>query len=187
MHRTLPLAIMLALSFQLPSSVGAQTTGDDLPAIENWWDKVGAKFFSDEGLTMLRPEAEIRAHWTALSADDQAAVRARCAELGGQGTGEAASQQQGSNTGLDAINDTNEAADDANQTATDEAPARLKAEITGENAEEADPADQTSVTGAADGTEIQEPAEGTIGYTGLAGGNPDDLAFAPVCTLVVGL
>ena len=187
MHRTLPLAIILALSIQLPSFVGAQTTGDDLPATENWWDKVGAKFFSDKGLTTLRPEAEIRAQWTALSADDQAAVRARCAELAGQGTGEAASQQQSSNTGLDEINDTNEAADNANETADDEAPAKLDAEIAGENAVEPESADETSVTGTTNGIEIQKPAEGTIGYTGMAGGNPDDLAFTPVCTLIVGL
>jgi len=187
MHRTLPLAIILALSIQLPSFVGAQTTGDDLPATENWWDKVGAKFFSDKGLTTLRPEAEIRAQWTALSADDQAAVRARCAELSGQGTGDVASQQQGSNTGLDGINDTDEAAENADETATDEAPETLEAAITGENAVKPDSADEASVTGTTDEIEIQKPAEGTIGYTGMAGGNPENLAFAPICTLIVGL
>ncbi|MBC7739998.1 MAG: hypothetical protein H7245_22920, partial [Candidatus Saccharibacteria bacterium] len=48
-------------------------------------------------------------------------------------------------------------------------------------------AEQPSITGAEQGKEVQQPAEGTIGYTGLAGGNPENLDFSPVCKLIAKL
>ena len=185
MQRTFTFSIAIAMCLQFAGPVIAQTTGDDLPAAENWWDRVGAQFFSDEGLTQMRPEYEIRAHWTALSADDQAAVLARCAEISGSGSGTATSQQEGSNTGLDIKGSAG--ADHANQTATDGAPIRQQEATVDESGVQPDKADKTSITGTSGGDEVQKPAEGTIGYTGLAGGSPDDGTFAPVCTLVAGL
>ncbi len=180
MKTLLPVAIVLAFSTQL----AAQTSGDDLAATENWWDRVGAQFFSDEGLTTVRPEPEIRAQWTALSSDDQAAVLARCDALEGIGTGEATSLQEGSNTGSGGMNDADEAVDNANETPADGALVDRQTEKAASGGQTTEPADQTSVTGALDGKEIQQPADGTIGYTGLAGGRPEDAAFAPVCALI---
>ncbi len=184
MQRPLFFAILLVLSAPLSLPLVAQTSTDDLAATENWWDRVGARFFSDDGLTTIRPEAEIRAQWTGLSADDQAAVRARCAALAGVGDGEATSQQQGANTGLGGSNDTAEAKDNANETAADGAPADSQAQTSDLTPKTAD---QTSVTGATGGNEVQQPAQGTAGYTGLAGGNPDDGAFAPVCKVIMSI
>lgn len=170
--------------------VYAQTAGDDLPAAENWWDRVGAGFFSDEGLTALRPEHEILAQWTALSADDQAAVRARCALLTDPGSRAETSgttvpsQQLGSNTELGASqtaqagqDDAVELPADAGTPQPDDAP-DISAEA----------ADQTSITGAVDGDEVHRPAEGIEPYTGLGGGvTPSDAQLEPVCSVIAGI
>ena len=182
----------------------AQTSSDDLAATESWWDKVGAKFFSDDGLQTMRPDLEIRAQWTGLSADDQAAIRARCAKAAGNGTGQAASQQQGGNTGL---GDANEVQTGTQQVETNQAGVAVTADpavkvpdavvatdgttTAPQSAPQSDSqpqaAEQTSTTGAAQGKEVQQAAKGTIGYTGLAGGNPENLDFSPVCTLIAKL
>ena len=201
----LPLALLLALTAHVAFPVMAQTSTDDLAATESWWDKVGAKFFSDEGLKTMRPDLEIRAQWTGLSADDQAAIRARCAELAGKGTGQAASLQEGGNTGLgdtDGIQSGNDQIA-TNQVATNQAGVPETADPAVKTPAEAvqtdgttrapqspsqpEGAEQTSITGAEQGKEVQQAAEGTIGYTGLAGGNPDDLDFSPVCQLIAKL
>ena len=200
LHRTLPLAVVVALATQLATPLMAQTSTDDLAATENWWDKVGGKFFSDDGLRTMRPDLEIRAQWTGLSADDQAAIRARCAEMAGTGTGQAASQQQGGNTGL---GDANGVQAGSQQAATNQSGAVQTADpavkvpdavvqtdgTTTAPQSDTQPAgaDQTSTTGAAQGKEVQQPAKGTIGYTGLAGGNPENLDFSPVCKLIAEL
>lgn len=165
----------------------AQTSGDDLPSTENWWDRVGAGFFSDEGLTALRPRHEILAHWSALSQDDQDAIRARCAVLasGAEDTTGVTvpSDQLGSNTELGATQseralhrDNTQLPDDAGTTRTDSAP-----DISD------DAADQTTITGAVGGAEVHRPAEGIEPYTGLAGGvTPDDAQVSPVCGVIAG-
>lgn len=170
MNRMYHVAVALALAAMLASPLAAQTSTDDASATENWWDRVGAKFFSDEGLTTVRPEYEIRAQWTGLSADDQAAVLARCAALKGEGTGDAASLQQGSNTGLGTAR--------TDSTATEQ--------VNNGNSEP-ETSEKLTVTGSSDGKEIQNAAQGTIGYTGLGGGSSDDAALAPVCSLISGL
>lgn len=68
------------LALQAPVAA-AQTATDDQPSTEAWWDRVGSGFFSDPGLTVLREEFDIRAHWTAMSAEDQEVMRQRCAAL----------------------------------------------------------------------------------------------------------
>lgn len=40
--------------------------------------RVGTTFFSDEGMTTMRTAEEIQTNWATLSAEDQAALRARC-------------------------------------------------------------------------------------------------------------
>jgi hypothetical protein len=182
----------LCMACLASAPVLAQTAGDDQPSTENWWDRVGAGFFSDDGLTLLRPEPEIRAHWTALSADDQAAVLERCAILmtqaGSAETSGAAvpSTQLGSNTDLgeEAAQDGAAASpmpEDTAQLPADEAAPRT--EGTADLA--VDTADQTTVTGAVDGAEAHSADEDVQGYTGLAGGvEPEDAQLRPVCAVV---
>ncbi|NEX46489.1 hypothetical protein [Pseudotabrizicola algicola] len=177
MMRTLALAASVAALPALAPAY-AQTAGNDLPAAETWWDRVGAGFFSDEGLTLLRPEFEIRAHWTALSSDDQAAILERCAILADRAdvsdTSGAVvpSQQQGSNTGL---GDTQDAQATGSELPADEG---VQREATA----------PTSISGAADGAEVHRPSEGVQPYTGLAGGvTPDDAQLRPVCSVVAGI
>ena len=168
----------------------AQTAGDDLPAAETWWDRVGAGFFSDEGLTLLRPEPEIRAHWTALSADDQAAVRERCAALtnGAGATDTSAvsvpSTQSGSNTELGGTTTQDILEDDVVELPADEGtqrPVDAPDTAPGETA-------QTSITGAVEGAEVHSPADGVQPYTGLAGGvTPEDAQLQPVCAVVANI
>lgn len=168
----------------------AQTAGDDLPATETWWDRVGAGFFSDEGLTLLRPESEIRAHWTALSSDDQAAVRARCATLAdtagvGDTTGASVpSAQSGSNTELGATQSEQALEDDLVELPADQG--TRQASDAPDVA--AGTAGETSVTGAIGGEEVQEPADGVQPYTGLAGSvTTDDAQLQPVCSVIAGI
>jgi len=101
------LAFCLAAApLSVPVTAVAQATNDDSPAIENWWDNVGAAFFSDAGLTIPRSEFEIRAQWTALSEEDQTAIRARCAGLASGQTVESTSEQDGitdDSTGTSAV------------------------------------------------------------------------------------
>lgn len=183
MFRTFVVAASLAA---MPAF--AQTAGDDLPAAETWWDRVGAGFFSDQGLTLLRPEHEIRAHWTALSADDQAAVLERCAVLaetdGAVDTSGVAvpSTQQGSNTELGGTEAERLLEDDLVELPADEGvqrPVDAPDVAAGSTA-------QTSITGAVEGAEVHRPADGGVQpYTGLAGGvTADDAQLKPVCSVV---
>lgn len=187
MMRPLPLCATIFLSFQLTSPLLAQTAGDDLPSAETWWDSVGAQFFSDDGLMTQRPDAEIRAHWTGLSEDDQRAVLARCAALKGEGSGQSVSEQEGSNTGLGGVNDLEKAIDNENETATDDSPAVGQRTDTEANSSSSDTNAQTSITGTSGGNEIQQSADGTVGDTGLAGGTTDPRSLEPVCRLIENL
>ena len=185
MFRTL---ICIASLVALPAF--AQTAGDDLPSTENWWDRVGAGFFSDQGLTVLRPAHEIRAHWTALSSDDQAAVRERCAILADSAEGtdttgvSVPSEQLGSNTGLGETQSDLLPEGDVVQLPADEGtqqPATAP-DLNG------DTTDQTSITGAVGGEEVHDPATGVQPYTGLAGGvTADDAQLRPVCGVIAGI
>jgi hypothetical protein len=165
----------------------AQTAGDDLPAAETWWDRVGAGFFSDEGLTLLRPEPEIRAHWTALSADDQAAVLERCALLAnGADSSDTSgasvpSEQRGSNTELGSTQSERLLEDDLVELPADEGTQR---EVNAPDMAPDASAD-TTITGAVNGTEVHNPGDGVQPYTGLAGGvTAEDAQLRPVCTVV---
>lgn len=150
----------------------AQIANDDTTSTENWWDQVGAGFFSDEGLTTLKSEFEIRAHWTGLSQDDQSAVRARCDQLSGKGTGAAPSRQEGDE---DENPDTTEAErrDVPEASAVDDA-----SDDTGNS--------RTTTTGSADGEErqIAEPSAEVDpdAETGLAGSTDGNLA--KICDLI---
>lgn len=182
--------IIACLACFVVSPTLAQTTGDDLPSVENWWDRVGAGFFSDEGLTTLRPLQEIQAHWTALSSDDQALVLERCSILADQ-AGEpdtsgasVPSEKRGSNTELGGTESERALHADSQELPADEGTQRA------DNAPDiADAqADQTTITGAMDGQEIQVPADDVTPYTGLAGGmTPDDAQMRPVCDVVISI
>lgn len=182
MLRTFVVAASLAA---LPAF--AQTAGDDLPAAETWWDRVGAGFFSDQGLTLLRPEPEIRAHWTALSSDDQAAVLERCAMLAeNSGTADTTgvsvpSEQSGSNTELGGTEAERLLEDDLVELPADDGAQRsvdAPDTVPGATAE-------TSITGAVEGAEVHSPADAVQPYTGLAGGmTADDAQLQPVCSVI---
>ncbi len=164
------------LAAVLATSAGAQATNDDTSSTENWWDKVGADFFGEGTLFTHRPEYEIRAQWTALSEDDQAAVLARCAAGEGSDTAGAASLQEG---------DEDNAPD-----ATDE---DLADTTTGDLAAEeptTETANSTSATGSVAGVEGQVPSPDVqpAPYTGLAGGIQDGATqMVRVCDLIPSL
>lgn len=165
------LGSLLILSATLPSV--AQTTNDDTSAGENWWDKVGAGFFSDATMRTPRPEYEIHAHWTGLSADDQAAVRARCAGEGGT----AASSQEGDEDESPRDQTSNDLADrNAN-----------KVQGSGETAVPP-AAEGTTTTGSVNGTESQKasPSERPSPDTGLAGGTGEG-GLVTICQLIAKL
>jgi hypothetical protein len=172
----------------------SQTASDDQPSTENWWDRVGSGFFSDEGLTLLRPEPEIRAHWTALSSDDQAAVLERCAILMNQaGTPDTGgvsvpSEQLGSNTELgEAPSDGSATGDQAGSVLQGDN-VELPADEGTLRADAAGPANETSVTGAVDGAEVHSPGDDVPADTGLAGGvSPEDAQLRPVCSVIAGI
>lgn len=152
-------ALLVGSLGMLPATLPsvAQTTNDDTSFEENWWDRVGAGFFSDASLRTPRPEFEIRAHWTGLSPDDQAAVRARCAR-GPDGT--AASLQEGDEDN----NPDSTAAERADATAP-----RLQ----GDGEPAVPPAHQdTTTTGSVEGEEVQRASlqSRPAADTGLAGG-----------------
>lgn len=174
MQRTV-LALALMVAFPAAFQVGAQTSNDDTPATENWWDEVGADFFSEASMQEPRPEYEIRAQWTALSADDQAAVRARCAAPAGENAA-ALSTQEGSE---DTAPDTNaaELADAPETGLVDPATGAV------------DPAAATeaqTTTGSVDGDEVQEAASSDepAPYTGLAGGVGENTNMVLICDLI---
>jgi hypothetical protein len=173
MNRWITLAALI-----LAAPVAAQTTNDDTSATENWWDKVGADFFSDATMEMPRPEYEIRAQWTGLSADDQAAVRARCAAARGQSDGTAPSLQEA---------DENNAPD---TTEADRAAAPRPAGEAAGAASQAAQADLTTTTGAVEGRERQvaSPDGQPAPYTGLAGGFQEGTPrMVRICDLIAEL
>lgn len=153
------LMLLLALS---AAPIAAQTSNDDMPAIENWWDKVGADFFGPATMQEPRPEHEIRAQWTGLSADDQAAVLARCTDEGSQTAAQtsATSLQEGST-------DEGKAATSADLADIPPAPLAKGSDDTRDTATQA-----TTTTGSAGGTELQtSQADNSAALdTGLAGG-----------------
>ncbi|MDB5658948.1 MAG: hypothetical protein JWS10_1563 [Cypionkella sp.] len=174
----------VCMAFLAASPAFSQTASDDQPSAENWWDTVGAGFFSDKGLTLLRSEHEIRAHWTGLSADDQAAVLQRCGVLAAPadatGSGSSVqSQQSGSNT-EEGVTEPGQSADGGNRAAGEALPST-------DDAATATPGttNQTSITGATEGQEVHNPANGTEPYTGLAGSmGPNDDQFRSVCSVI---
>jgi len=163
--------ILLAALLATPGI--AQTSNDDTPSIENWWDEVGADFFGEATLLEPRPETEIRAQWTGLSDDDRRAVLARCAAPSGEAGVAALSLQEGDE---------------------DENPNTTPAELTDQNADAGrvpatDPADEaTTTTGSVGGTEIQSASRDATPApdTGLAGQGleTDDVAMVRICDLV---
>lgn len=147
----------LCLTALLASPAHAQTSNDDMSSTENWWDDVGAAFFANDMLNTPQPEFDIRAHWTALSADDQAAIRARCL-----------SQQTGTDIGALSMDEGDE--DNAPDT-----PATDLADTTADGDAEAaagtvtdQPADAPGATAAAQGLGSVEGAGTTV--TGSLGG-----------------
>ncbi len=159
----------------------AQATNDDTASTENWWDKVGAAFFSDANLEVPRAEYEIRAQWTALSDDDQAAIRARCAEARGEGEGTAASLQEG---------DEDNAPDATTTDLADDAPPVAEGAVTDETDAELAAGEATTTTGSADAVEVQDPAQSgeVLPYTGLAGGiEADEVRTVRICDIVAKL
>lgn len=167
---------MLVGLMMLAAPLAAQTTNDDTASTENWWDKVGAEFFNDATLDMPRPEYEIRAQWTGLSADDQAAVRARCAERAGEGSTAARSLHEGDE---------------------DNAPGATPADLADLPSADADSyddgatqgeanADPTTTTGSIRGQEQQVPSAKPrpAPYTGLAGGLQEPPDMVRICDLI---
>ncbi|MDO9639887.1 MAG: hypothetical protein Q7J44_15220 [Pseudotabrizicola sp.] len=191
MFRPLACAALLAATAVIAPPVYAQTATDDLPSAENWWDRVGANFFSDDGLRTLRPQHEILAQWTALSEDDQAAVLERCAILADRAQNTTStdgvtvpSEQRGSNTELGATASERALHADGAELPADEGTQR--ADTAPDMAGQA--ADQTSITGAVGGAEVHSPADGVQPYTGLAGGvTADDAELRPICGVVAGI
>lgn len=171
--------LMILLAMFVATTAAAQTSNDDMPAIENWWDKVGADFFGPATMQEPRPEPEIRAQWTGLSADDQAAVIARCGENAKTSTpASAPSQQEGSTdqgkepTPAD-LADTPPAspADDSDDVQDDAARA-------------------TTTTGSVKGAEVQTSQSDASAApdTGLAGGTGGSAAkMVLICDLVPSL
>lgn len=181
----LVIAGLLALPAQ------AQTVNDDTPSTENWWDNVGSGFFSDATLLTPRPEYEIRAHWTGLSDDDRAAVRARCGALQGQTAGAPVSTQEGDKD-EDPGTTPAELADGATSGQTTQAAKDQVAAVQNDGKPVPETQnDSTTVTGSVAGMEVQKasPAETPEPYTGLAGGatDSDDVRTVRVCDLVKNL
>ena len=164
--------VLIALAICLTTPLAAQTANDDTPAIENWWDKVGADFFGPATMQDSRPEHEIRAQWTGLSADDQAAVLARCGSNNGKASLEPNSKQEGSTD-----------AGQANTTAD-------LADIVLPSNKAVDPSTQvdrsTTATGSVGGTEKQVARKDTpspdTGLSGASGGTETKMAL--ICDLI---
>ena len=169
--------VVLIIVIAIATPLAAQTSNDDMPAIENWLDKVGADFFGKATMDELRPENEIRAQWTGPSADDQAASLARCAKANGQSAGASTSLQEGS---------TDEGEDSTAEQLADEVPALVGPD--GEQSAQA--AEATSSTGSVSGKKIQVPAAdgAPAPDTGLAGatGGPDNKMIR-ICELIPNL
>lgn len=173
--------MILALGFvALPALAAAQTTTDDSPSTENWWDQVGAAFFSDEALVSARPEYEVRAQWTGLSEDDQAALKARCEALA---TGTAVSSQSSE----DGMTD-----DRTGTPGVGAGPDATNSEAAGVEGDEFDAgATGTTVTGD-EGTierqrasvETTEPGETGLAGQGGASNDPEVAQMVPVCDLI---
>ncbi len=165
--------VIFVASAMLAMPLAAQTTNDDATATENWWDEVGAGFFSDASLQQPRPEYEIRAQWTGLSADDQVAVRARCSA--GLENAQSPSLQEGSGD-EDRDATATELTDDAQQAGRP---------LIGSEAPAAE--NMTTTTGSVDGQEVQraDPANKPEPYTGLAGSDvesPEKMVM--ICDLI---
>lgn len=97
--------VIIALAMLMAAPAMPQSATDDSTSVELWWDKVGGEFFSAATLQTPRPESEIRAQWSGLSADDQAAVRARCAAAAGAPVTPPVSTQRGSDDNVTAPDD----------------------------------------------------------------------------------
>jgi hypothetical protein len=165
------LGSLLILPAILPAA--AQATNDDTATGENWWDKVGAGFFTSATMKTLRPATEIRAHWTALSAGNQVVVSARCASADGT----AASLHEGE-----------EDESRQHQTTTDLAD-RTVTEPSGKDGTAVVPdADGTTTTGSVNGAEVHKASPSTMPApnTGLAGGDGDG-SMVTVCQLIAKL
>lgn len=152
----------------------AQTVNDDTKAAENWWDAVGADFFSEATMQEPRPEYEIRAQWTGLSADDQAAVLARCAAAAGLDPAAPASMQEGpEDNGPDT-------------TAAEKADGALPGDVdpTSGAVDPGQAGGETTTTGSVGGVEVQtaSPSDTPAPDTGLAGGQETNMVL--ICDLI---
>lgn len=168
---------ILAFMLLYAAPVFAQTANDDMKATENWWDEVGADFFGEATMQEPRPEYEIRAQWTGLSADDQAAVRARCAALEGGQTATAPSLQEGP--------DDNNPDATAADLADGAAPGTAVQTATPNDTTAAPGASETTTTGSIGGAEAQSASPSTTPApdTGLAGSTGDG-GLVLICDLI---
>lgn len=168
---------ILGLAILFAGPIMAQTVTDDMKATENWWDAVGADFFSEATMQEPRPASEIRAQWTGLSADDQAAVRARCAAAAGDGSVVAPSLQEGSEDNTPDASAT-DLADGVLPGGVDPATGAVDPGLT---------AGETTTTGSVGGVEVQtaSPSDTPAPDTGLAGGAEAEMVL--ICDLIAEL
>lgn len=145
-----------------------------MKATENWWDAVGSDFFNAASMQEPRPEYEIRAQWTGLSADDQAAVRARCASGDGNGTAVAPSLQEGPEDNDPDANPA-ELADGVLPGGVDPATGQVDQGLA---------PGETTTTGSVGGVEVQtaSPTDTPAPDTGLAGGSDTNMVL--FCDLI---
>jgi hypothetical protein len=93
------LFAITALSLAMTGSALAQTTSSTNPD-QRWSGPLADTFFEDETMTVVRPEADIRTRWGALTVEQQTMAREICdqgAPGGGGGMGLSEAQQQACN------------------------------------------------------------------------------------------
>ncbi len=142
------------------------------------WERVGPAFFSDTGMTTMRGADEVSAQWATLSAEDQAALRAQCANMTAGGATDATAATDTATTGTAATgtDTTGTAATGTDTTGT---------AATG-TAQDSTAADSTAAAGsgttAATGTETAGS-----GGTASAAMMPSATQMTEICGIVAGL
>ncbi len=185
----------------LAAPVFAQTTAMDNSDLSS---RVGTSFYSDDTMMTLRDTADIQTQWPTISAEDQAAIRARCeivnaavdtgasGESTGPATGDGAVADAVPSDGTATTADTG-SSDDSTGPATGDGAADDAADAAGVEPSTGAEAGATVDSGSSD--ESTGPATGDgAAETGsapsmMADANfiDDDVRMQPICAAIQGL
>jgi hypothetical protein len=182
----------------LAAPVFAQTTAMDNSDLSS---RVGTSFYSDDTMMTLRDTADIQTQWTTISAEDQAAIRARCEVVNAAVDTGASGESTGPATGDGAVADavpSEGSATTADTGSSDESTGPATGDGAADDATSAEPStgaeagatvdsgssEESTGPATGDGAPATDSAPSTMADANFI---DDDVRMQPICAAIQGL